>query len=49
MCKCVVISKFAYAYRVTLVVAHLLGWVDCDLGQSTACPFLLGQMGIWLN
>ena len=35
-------------YRVTLVVAFL-GWVDYDVGHSTTCPVLLGQMGVWLN
>ena len=35
-------------YRVTLVVAHL-GSVDYDFGHSTACPVLIGQMGIWQN
>ena len=26
-----------------------LGLVDLDLGHSTTCPVVLGQMGVWLN
>ena len=26
-----------------------LGLVDLDLGHSTTCPVVLGQMRVWLN
>ena len=35
-------------YRVTLVIGDM-GWVDFDLGNSTVCLVLLGQMEIWQN
>ena len=28
---------------------HGLGLVDLDLGHSTICPVVLGQMGVWLT
>ena len=32
----------------TLVVVHLR-WVDSEFGRSTACPVLLGQLGVCQN